>query len=998
MVKCRQTSTPVLFGPSAAKGTIAMKLFRPISVLLVLLMLILPFSAAAEGEAEPAFPETEQLWTRETPLSESLALTETVFSNGSRQTEHILHLIPGGSVLPQLAFGSSLLEKLDFDQALESSSKRILAGINGDYFVMATGMPLGLIVQNGELLSSDDGNYAFGFREDGSAFLGKPALRLSVSTEDASMPISCFNKSFRTGAFCLYSSAWGESTPAVGETWNLVLAPKEQTVISVGGEASCTLESIYRSDGPTRIQSGRFVLCLTADSDDWRLSFLDSLERGMELTLHAEAGDEEFIACRTALGCLYRLVWDGEIEEGLEKLDKSRAPRTSIGIREDGSVLFYTVDGRQPGYSLGLTLEENAHRLLELGCVAAGTLDGGASTLLGAQLPGEDACSIVNEPSLGSVRKTPQFLLLTAPLEEAGELCTLAVFSEQRALLCGSSASFSVGGCDRNGAPVSADEPQWSADRGSFDPDGVYTAPLEAGEVVITAECCDVSGSLRIPVISDPDSMTIRREDTGREVSSLKLLPGEKAELTARAVWHTFQLQAEDELFQWSLEGETGSLEADGTFTAGDRAGNGVIVVSCGSLCREIQVQVTEPVICAEDYETYVSGSAEGLSWTQERQRDRARYGFGSLRLDYDLEQGSVLFPMEDVDTGLLDHVSFWVQSDGSGNRLYSVHEEAELLLCVMDRAGWVPIMVNTGRFGPVRGLRIAGEGKGTIRLDQIVLSVNEDMDTGAPVLRLSESDGQMTGEVWDLAEGVLPPELISLTVDGEEWPFDYRQEEGSLISVLPEDGRYRHVVLYARDHSGNYHSVSLYAGSELETPFGDMTGHWAEDYVAYLYAHGIVNGRPGGEGEVFFDPNTPMTRAEFAAMLCRWLNIGAEEGEAQVRFADEADIPAWALDYVHAAAARGLVQGVMTEAGLCFLPREPITRSQAATILGRNMEAGRMKGVLDFEDAEEVPAWAEGYLSELAFMGVMNGDGVRLDPKGNLTRAQCAKLLAEFT
>ena len=718
----------------------------------------------------------------------------------------------------------------------------------------------------------------------------------------------------------------------------------------------------------------------------------------MELTLHAEAGDEQFNACQTALGCLYRLVWDGAVEEGLEKLDKSKAPRTSIGIREDGSVLFYTVDGRQPGYSLGLTLEEDAHRLLELGCVAAGALDGGASTLLGAQMPGEDACSIVNEPSLGTVRKTPQFLLLTAPKEEAGELCTLAVFSEQRALLCGSSASFRVGGCDRNGAPAPVDEPQWSADRGSIDAEGIYTAPMEAGEAVITAVCGDVSGSLRIPVVSDPDSLTVRREDTGREVSSLKLLPGEKAELTARAVWHTFQLQAEDEVFQWSLEGEAGSLEEDGTFTAGSSSGSGTIVVSCGSLRREIQVLVTEPVICAADYETYASGSTEGLIWTQERQRDQARYGFGSLRLEYDLEQGSVLFPMEDVDTGLLNYVSFWIRSDGSGNRLYSVHEGAELLLCTMDREGWIPFTVNTGRFGPIQGLRIAGEGKGTIRLDQIVLSVNEDADTEAPILRLAEAEGMLTGEVRDLAEGILPPELISLTVDGAEWPFEYRQEEGSLTAVLPEDGRLRHVVLYARDHSGNYHSVSLYTGTEGESPFGDMDGHWAEGYVDYLCALGVVNGRAGGEGETLFDPNTPMTRAEFAAMLCRWQGIGSEEGEETVRFADEADVPAWALDYVHAAAAKGYIQGVMTQEGICFLPGEHITRSQAATVLGRTMEAGRMKGVLDFEDAEEVPAWAEGYLSELAFMGVMNGDGVRLDPKGDLTRAQCAKLLAEFT
>ena len=206
-----------------------MKLFRTISFLLTLLFLVLPFSAAAEGEAEPAFPEPELLWTRETPLSQTLTLTETVFSNASRQTERILCLIPGGSVRPQLAFGSSLLEKLDFAQALESTEERIIAGINGDFFVMATGMPLGLVVQSGELLSSDDGNYAFGFLEDGSAFLGKPELRLSVSKEGSSMPIGCFNKSFRNGVFCLYSRKRRRCFLSEGKRavrWSLSVAPK----------------------------------------------------------------------------------------------------------------------------------------------------------------------------------------------------------------------------------------------------------------------------------------------------------------------------------------------------------------------------------------------------------------------------------------------------------------------------------------------------------------------------------------------------------------------------------------------------------------------------------------------------------------------------------------------------------------------------------------------------------------------------------------------------
>lgn len=56
-------------------------------------------------------------------------------------------------------------------------------------------------------------------------------------------------------------------------------------------------------------------------------------------------------------------------------------PRTAIGQRADGTVLFVVVDGRQPG-SLGATLREVQDVLLRDGAVTAANLDGGSSTVL----------------------------------------------------------------------------------------------------------------------------------------------------------------------------------------------------------------------------------------------------------------------------------------------------------------------------------------------------------------------------------------------------------------------------------------------------------------------------------------------------------------------------------------------------------------------------------------------------------------------------------------
>ncbi|GIP39185.1 hypothetical protein J31TS4_24650 [Paenibacillus sp. J31TS4] len=58
---------------------------------------------------------------------------------------------------------------------------------------------------------------------------------------------------------------------------------------------------------------------------------------------------------------------------------QGRAPRTAIGQKADGTVIFIVIDGRQT-HSIGATLREVQDLLLEEGCVNAGFLDGGASS------------------------------------------------------------------------------------------------------------------------------------------------------------------------------------------------------------------------------------------------------------------------------------------------------------------------------------------------------------------------------------------------------------------------------------------------------------------------------------------------------------------------------------------------------------------------------------------------------------------------------------------
>ena len=68
-------------------------------------------------------------------------------------------------------------------------------------------------------------------------------------------------------------------------------------------------------------------------------------------------------------------------------------PRTAIGQRRDGTVLFLVIDGRQVGYSVGASLADVQNIMYEQGAYIAANLDGGSSSTL--YLNGK----VVNKPA-----------------------------------------------------------------------------------------------------------------------------------------------------------------------------------------------------------------------------------------------------------------------------------------------------------------------------------------------------------------------------------------------------------------------------------------------------------------------------------------------------------------------------------------------------------------------------------------------------------------------
>ncbi|MCK9906961.1 phosphodiester glycosidase family protein, partial [Frankia sp. Cpl3] len=57
-------------------------------------------------------------------------------------------------------------------------------------------------------------------------------------------------------------------------------------------------------------------------------------------------------------------------------------PRTAVGQKADGTIVFLVIDGRQPGHSIGASMKDVADLLEERGVVTAMAMDGGSSSMM----------------------------------------------------------------------------------------------------------------------------------------------------------------------------------------------------------------------------------------------------------------------------------------------------------------------------------------------------------------------------------------------------------------------------------------------------------------------------------------------------------------------------------------------------------------------------------------------------------------------------------------
>ena len=259
----------------------------------------------------------------------------------------------------------------------------MVAGINGDYYNTSTGLPIGIVVADGELRSSDGGYHAVGFKKDGSAVLGKPGITLSADLGYAALDpsndtptqitrqIAGINKArVSSGGIYLYTYDFnarhttGNTEPGVD-----VICTIKSGSFAIGETLRLQVEEVIEATGATAIREDQVVLSVNQKSNDYYVSALRYLPVGSTVKLDISAASRDWEDVQYAVGALYSLVENGKVVSGLPS---GVSPRTAIGQKDDGTLVFYTIDGRKSGHSVGASLTQVAQRLIELDCVSAG--------------------------------------------------------------------------------------------------------------------------------------------------------------------------------------------------------------------------------------------------------------------------------------------------------------------------------------------------------------------------------------------------------------------------------------------------------------------------------------------------------------------------------------------------------------------------------------------------------------------------------------------------
>lgn len=264
---------------------------------------------------------------------------------------------------------------------------------------------------------------------------------------------------------------------------------------------------------------------------------------------------------------------------------------------------------------------------------------------------------------------------------------------------------------------------------------------------------------------------------------------------------------------------------------------------------------------------------------------------------------------------------------------------------------------------------------------EQIVSNVNLPSDA-SPV-----SNAYHIGLTTDL----LRPAQLTLPVSGKAYLYYYDESLNALVYLggeMSEDNKSITANIY---RPGTY--IAVY--NPTQPIFDDLKAdYWGYNYIYALSYLGIINGYEDS-GKCNYRSEGKITRAEFVKLLVTAQKLNISEAEdLDISFADNKDIPDWALPYIKVAVMNGLINGKKIGGKNYFAAGDYINREEIAAIIGRTLgiEAGED---ITFSDYVSISTWAQKEVDKLIRLGIINGyDDNTFRPRNNASRAESASMI----
>jgi hypothetical protein len=280
---------------------------------------------------------------------------------------------------PSIARGSVMGGKARVTQIEKDvSAQATVVGINGDLYNWTDSHPTGIYMEGGVLEHPpSSGRSSIGIDSTGGLRVDRLKFFGTWRGTGQRRPLNGLNQMPTGSAVLLFTPSWGLTTPKVANAAEVVMQPFPATVPNLDLAATVTATAV---GGGTAIPPDGAVLMAVGASAP---------------KLQAEAPVGTTIASRLilqpdwagvvdALGGGPVLVRNGKpvfrsLEDFTSDQITPRNPRAGVGQTADGRIVLVAVDGRQPGYSVGMSTFELAQTLVRLGAVTASAVDSGGS-------------------------------------------------------------------------------------------------------------------------------------------------------------------------------------------------------------------------------------------------------------------------------------------------------------------------------------------------------------------------------------------------------------------------------------------------------------------------------------------------------------------------------------------------------------------------------------------------------------------------------------------